>query len=140
MDNSNETSLISTKSVSNIARQPVIQNKSEAPRKEKPVKAWASPDIRKNSKTTISEADESINSKNDYLKSLFDKQKPNPVEKRSPQINRAELRQQQKPQPKQEEKDNYVYATSAEDLEELLKQNYRFLEIKNNQYVFAQNS
>jgi len=62
------------------------------------------------------------------------------VEKRSPQINRTEIRQQQKPVPKREEKDNYVYATSAEDLEELLKQNYRFLEIKNNQYVFAQNS
>jgi len=68
------------------------------------------------------------------------------VEKRAPpQINRTEQRQQQQQkqrqqQQKQEEKDNYVYATSSEDLEELLKQNYRFLEIRNNQYVFAQNN
>jgi len=44
-------------------------------RREKPVRALASPEIHKNSKTTISEADESLTSKNDYLKSLFNKQK-----------------------------------------------------------------
>ncbi len=44
-------------------------------RREKPVRALASPEIHKSSKTTVSEADESLSSKNDYLKSLFVKQK-----------------------------------------------------------------